>query len=392
MQPERPRQRAEIAESAEAARAGAIGRRLNLPAWPRVSATVLLALSTYFLRFVLARVGLQALTFIVPGLAAAYAFGSRMSALASALSLVMAHVILWRTAPGMLFTPSYFSGIANFAIISILIYFYTRRHERVLERLDRSLARETIARAHAESASRLKDQFLATLSHELRTPMNVVLGYLQRIRADESLPHRREIEIVHRNAQQQARLLEDMLDASRIITGTFRFSPERINPDVLMRDAIESLRPAIAGKQLQLAVELHAREDIHADPDRIRQVFWNLLSNAVKFTPAGGRIGVRSEHRRGAVFISVSDNGRGIAPGFLPHVFDMFRQGDASFTREVSGIGLGLSLDKQFVELQGGEVTVESAGEGRGATFTCRFSSCGAADAAPAYTLAAESQ
>jgi signal transduction histidine kinase len=112
----------------------------------------------------------------------------------------------------------------------------------------------------------------------------------------------------------------------------------------------------------------------------------------VKFTPAGGQIRVRSEHRRGAVFVSVSDNGRGIAPAFLPHVFDMFRQGDASFTREVSGIGLGLSLVKQFVELQGGEVTVESAGEGHGASFTCRFSAHSAPEAAPAYALAAESR
>jgi signal transduction histidine kinase len=343
--------------------------------WRPLVLTALVAASTYVLRWALAAVGLQGLTFVVPILFAAYFFGSIMAAVAAVLSLAVAHTIVWYEATTtVLFTRQYFSGIANYAIIAALIVLYTRRHELVLRRLDRSLEREKSARAQAEEASRLKDQFLATLSHELRTPINVILGYVQMLRADSTPNAPKVLEIVQRNAEQQARLIEDVLDASRIATGTIRVNSEPVVATTLIREVVESLRPAITAKGLTIDVRTPPHpETILGDPQRLRQVFWNILSNAVKFTGSGGHIAVSVARDGDSVAISVRDNGRGIAPEFLPHVFDMFRQEDSSSTRDTAGMGLGLSLVKRFVELQGGEVTAESDGAGKGATFTCRF-------------------
>ena len=272
----------------------------------------------------------------------------------------------------------------NYGLFSALIVLYSHRHEKVLWRLDESLAREMEARKDAEEANRLKDQFLATLSHELRTPINVILGYLQILMADRSKNPRRALEIVHRNAQQQARLIEDVLDVSRITTGTVQLATEEVRPGVLLRDAVESLQPAMVTKGLRLEMgPVDEEVTIRADPHRLRQVFWNLLSNAIKFTPPGGRVSVRAAAVDEDLEIRIEDTGRGIASDFLPHVFDMFRQGDPSPTRDVAGIGLGLNLVKQFVELQGGTVAVHSDGEGAGATFTCRF---------PVYSRASEAR
>jgi signal transduction histidine kinase len=259
-------------------------------------------------------------------------------------------------------------------MLSAVIVLSSWRREQMLSRLDESLAREKEAREEAEAANRLKDQFLATLSHELRTPINVILGYLQILLDERSRNPRRALEIVHRNAQQQARLIEDVLDVSRITTGTVQLAREEVRPTALLRDAVESLQPALVAKGLRLKFG-PVDEDavIFADPHRLRQVFWNLLSNAVKFTPAGGMVSACSTSVAGQLEIRIADTGRGISDDFLPHVFDMFRQGDPSTTRDVSGIGVGLNLVKRFVELQGGTVTVHSEGEGSGAVFTCRF-------------------
>ncbi len=348
-------------------------RRIAL-SWSRIAITGAAAAATYFVRPVLAIVGLQALTFILPVLFAAYFFGWILAAVASVFSLGMAHILVWQQGPQLLFTRQYFGGILNFAFISSLIILYTYRQELVLRRLDRSLEGETIARAEAEEANRLKDQFLATLSHELRTPTNVMLGYLEMLLTDRANSPRRALEIVYRNAQQQARLIEDVLDASRIAAGTFTIHPEPVTPVAIMREVVESVQPAAAAKNLNIVVTAsNPNVAILADPHRLRQVFWNVLSNAVKFTPADGRIEVQIEGDGSHLEITVQDTGRGIAPEFLPYVFDMFRQGDASTTRDVSGMGLGLTLVKRFVELQGGEVAVHSPGEGHGTTFTCRF-------------------
>jgi len=342
--------------------------------WRGLGVTVLAALSTYYVRTVMAAIGLQALTFLLPILLAAYFFGAVMATVASVVTLVVVHAILWMENPQFLLTRGYLIVIVNYALFSMLIILYSHRHEKVLSRLDESLAREMEARKDAEEANRLKDQFLATLSHELRTPINVILGYLQILLADRSKNPRRALEIVHRNAQQQARLIEDVLDVSRITTGTVQLATEEVRPGVLLRDAVESLQPAMVTKGLRLEMDPVDEEvTIRADPHRLRQVFWNLLSNAIKFTPPGGMVSVCAAAVDGCVEIRIEDTGRGISRDFLPHVFDMFRQGDPSPTRDVAGIGLGLNLVKQFVELQGGTVAVHSEGEGTGATFTCRF-------------------
>jgi signal transduction histidine kinase len=340
----------------------------------RVVIAVVTALSTYWLRHVLAIVGLQGITFLVPVLVAAYFLGSRLAVLAAALSIAVAHGILWTENPAALLARGYAVGMFNFVFFSALITLYTYRHERVLARLDDSLKREQAARQDAEAANRLKDQFLATLSHELRTPINVILGYLQILLGERAAHPRRALEIVHRNAQQQARLIEDVLDVSRISTGVMQLTPEPVRPSLLLREAVESLQPAVAGRALQVTISASdGGALILADPHRLRQVFWNLLSNAIKFTPVGGAIAVDSRIDGDCVEISIRDNGRGIAPEFLPHVFDMFRQADPSPTRDVSGMGLGLNLVKRLTAMQGGEVSAHSEGEGRGATFICRF-------------------
>lgn len=336
--------------------------------------TAAVALSTYYVRTLLAYVGLTPLAFLLPMLFAAYLFGSVLATYAYLFTMVVVNAIVWMETPQTFFTRSYFSGMFSFTLFAALIILYSRRHEAVLSRLDESLAREKEARQEAETANRLKDQFLATLSHELRTPINVILGYLQILLDERSRNPRRALEIVHRNAQEQARLIEDVLDVSRITTGTVQLTPEEVRPGVMLRDAVESLQPALVAKGLRL--ELGPLEEdavIFADPHRLRQVFWNLLSNAVKFTPAGGTISAQVARVDGQLEIRIQDTGRGISKGFLPHVFDMFRQGDPSTTRDASGIGLGLNLVKQFVELQGGTVTVHSDGEGSGASFACRF-------------------
>ena len=343
--------------------------------WPRLAITVLAAASTYYLRVPLAYVNLAPLTYLLPVVFAAYLFDSVMAALAAVFTLMVVHGILWaESSRDWFFTQQYFAGILTYVLLSAVIVWSSWRREQVLARLDESLAREKEAREEAEAANRLKDQFLATLSHELRTPINVILGYLQILLDERSRNPRRALEIVHRNAQQQARLIEDVLDVSRITTGTVQLAPEEVRPGVLLRDAVESLQPALVAKGLRLEfgpVDLDAVTV--ADPHRLRQVFWNLLSNAVKFTPAGGTVSASCAMVNGQLEIRVEDNGRGISKDFLPHVFDMFRQGDPSTTRAVSGIGLGLNLVKRFVELQNGTVEVRSEGEGSGASFVCRF-------------------
>ena len=279
--------------------------------WPRLAVTVIAAASTYYLRTALTPVGLRALTFLLPVLFAAYLFGSVLASVAFGLTLLVIHAIVWMENPDLLFTQQYMVGILNYALFSALIILYAHRHEKVLWRLDESLAREKEARKEAEEANRLKDQFLATLSHELRTPINVILGYLEILLAERTRNPRRALEIVHRNAQQQARLIEDVLDVSRITTGTVQLLPGEVRPGAVLRDALESLQPAIASKGLRL--DLGPMDEdviIHADPDRLRQVFWNLLSNSIKFTQQGGTVSVRATTADGAR--------RDRHPGFRP--------------------------------------------------------------------------
>jgi signal transduction histidine kinase len=249
-------------------------------------------------------------------------------------------------------------------------------------------------RRRADEASRLKEAFLATVSHELRTPLTAVLGWISMLRSSALTGAKREraLESIERNAQAEARLVEDLLDVSKLVSGDLRLEPRPIDLTPVVEAAIEAARPAAAAKGLDLLIDLDpAAGQVLGDADRLRQVAWNLLSNAVKFTPRGGRIEVRLARvgasnttgglRRGSpavvpsgsIEISVTDTGNGIRADFLPHVFERFRQADSSTTRTYGGLGIGLSIARQLVELHGGTIHVHSEGEGRGATFAVRL-------------------
>jgi signal transduction histidine kinase/CheY-like chemotaxis protein len=240
----------------------------------------------------------------------------------------------------------------------------------------RLLGNERAARQDAEMANRLKDEFLATLSHELRTPLTAVLGWARMLRsgmADErSLS--RGLASIERNAAAQSRLVEDLLDVSRIVSGKMRLDVRPVDLAAVVESAVEAVRPAASAKQIRLQTSLDPHPGVViGDPDRLQQVVWNLVSNSVKFTPREGQVHVRLARCDGHVEIVVSDTGRGMAPDVVPHVFERFRQADSSTTRAHGGLGLGLALVKHLVELHGGSVVAHSAGPEQGATFTVRL-------------------
>jgi signal transduction histidine kinase/ActR/RegA family two-component response regulator len=249
-----------------------------------------------------------------------------------------------------------------------------RGRERQFEVRD-LLAELGEARAAAETANRLKDEFLATLSHELRTPLNAILGWTSMLTRGQVEPSRmpRVFEVLNRSAQSQAQLIADVLDVSRIVTGKLQLQLETVDMCDLVVQASDSVRAAAAGKDIHLSIEETPQCRVRGDPGRLLQVVWNLLSNAIKFTPAGGSIRVRIARDAEHVSVTVEDSGAGIAPEFLPYVFDRFRQGDQTTTRAHGGLGLGLSIVKHLVELHGGRVAVSSGGSGQGACFSVRL-------------------
>jgi len=228
------------------------------------------------------------------------------------------------------------------------------------------------ARRAAEDANRLKDDFLATLSHELRTPLNAILGWARMLRTRALDPAARDkaIGTIERNALAQAQIVEDLLDVSRVVTGSLRLDLQPVDLPALIESAVTTIRPAAEAKGIELRCRVDRVEPMVGDPGRLQQVVWNLLSNATKFTPPGGRIEVRVERRDANVDVRVSDTGAGISPDFLPHVFERFRQADSTTTRVHGGLGLGLAIVRHLVELHGGTVEARSAGLGKGATFT----------------------
>jgi PAS domain S-box-containing protein len=238
---------------------------------------------------------------------------------------------------------------------------------------DLLLARERAAREEAEASNRTKDQLLATVSHELRTPLNSLLGYakmLQDNQLDET-GRRHAIDVILRNATTQAQLVDDLLDLSRVVTGRMRLMFEYCNLTTLVDEGVDSLRPAADAKGVALHTVLDASVGrIRCAPERIRQVVWNLVMNAIKFTPTGGHIDISLVRTGREVRLVVSDTGVGISREVLPYIFEPFRQEDSTSTRAHSGLGLGLALVKTLVELHGGEVRAESAGKGKGASFT----------------------
>jgi PAS domain S-box-containing protein len=240
---------------------------------------------------------------------------------------------------------------------------------------DERRSEDAIRRSNDEllRANRIKDEFLATLSHELRTPLNAVLGWTRLARTGQldEATQARALETIDRNAALQAKLVDDLLDVSRIITGKLRLRIASIDPVSVIEAALHSVRPAAEAKSLRLEADLDAAADLlAADGDRLQQVLWNLLANAVKFTPAGGWVRVSLRQKPAGVSIEVVDSGSGIDAAFLPFVFDRFRQADSSTTRRHGGLGLGLAIVRHLVELHGGTVSAASDGSGRGARFT----------------------
>ncbi len=238
------------------------------------------------------------------------------------------------------------------------------------------LEREQEARQQAEEANRIKDEFLATVSHELRTPLNPILGWAYNLRMGVAEPDllQEGLETIERNARIQSRLVEDLLDVSRIAAGKLNMNVQPVDLQHVIEAAVESVRPAAQAKRIELV--LHFDPDVPrvaGDPGRLQQVFWNLMSNALKFTPEGGRIEVRLRQKDSHVEASVTDSGEGIPPDFLPHVFDRFSQADSSVTRKYGGLGVGLAIVRHLVELHGGTIRAESAGTGRGATFSLQL-------------------
>lgn len=245
--------------------------------------------------------------------------------------------------------------------------------ERERERL---LAQERAARAEAERANRIKDEFLATLSHELRTPLNAILGWTHLLSAGPVPPDRLRhgVEVIERNSRIQARLIEDLLDMSRILSGKVRLEMQTVDLTTVVSAAVDSVMPTAEARSIQLDQNVAPHiPALRADPARLQQVIWNLLTNALKFTPKHGRVRISVAQEDSHVDVSVSDTGQGIAPDFLPYIFDRFRQEDASTTRMHGGLGIGLSIVKQIVEMHGGTVRADSPGEGQGTTVTIRL-------------------
>jgi len=239
---------------------------------------------------------------------------------------------------------------------------------------DHLLAREAAARAEAESANRAKDEFLATLSHELRTPLNAIVGWTRMLLDGtvDSQSTRHALEVIDRNAQLQTQLVADILDVSKIITGGLRLDVRPVDLATVIGAAVDAVRPAADARRVRLQTDLGpSARIVQGDPHRLQQIVWNLLVNAVKFTGAGRSVIVDvKDGGADRLLVSVRDEGVGIAPEFLPHVFDRFSQADASIGRQHGGLGLGLAIVRHLVEMHGGRVWAHSAGLGHGATFT----------------------
>jgi PAS domain S-box-containing protein len=275
-------------------------------------------------------------------------------------------------------------------VVGVVLVFrdVTERRRGEIDRRDAALERERLleaeraARADAERASRVKDEFVAMVSHELRTPLNAILGWTQLMVQPGTGPEviARAINVISRNTRLQAQLISDLLDISRIVSGKLRLDIEQVDLASVVNDAVDTVQRDADDKKIVIQRDLdRSAGPIAGDPARVQQMVWNLLSNAIKFTPEGGLISVRLRRAGADAEIIVTDNGVGIRPDFLPHLFDRFKQADQSITRRFGGLGLGLSIVKNLVELHGGSITAESGGLDHGATFTIALpSSAGA--------------
>ncbi len=241
---------------------------------------------------------------------------------------------------------------------------------RVEQERERLLVSERRARDEAERQSRLKDEFLATLSHELRTPMNAIMGWASMLAKGEMIRDPRQVmAVIQRNAETQAKLIEDLLEMNKLGSGAVRLELRTLDIRATLDAAIQAVKPTADAKGIQLTATFEPLPQMFGDERRIQQILWNLLSNGIKFTPASGSIDVNARGANGSIEVLVKDTGQGIAPDFLPYVFDRFRQADPSMTRDTWGLGIGLSIVKHLVELHGGTIEAASPGLGLGSTF-----------------------
>jgi signal transduction histidine kinase len=261
------------------------------------------------------------------------------------------------------------------ARVKAFVDLFHRRERLRVEQLTRLLESERAARREAEIANGAKDEFLATVSHELRTPLNAILGWSIIARDMTQDPQvRRALSTIERNARSQMRIIEDVLDIGRIASGKLLLEMSDVDVITPLRGAIDAVKPAAEAKGVSLELELASDLGrIWADGERVQQIAWNLLSNAIKFTPNRGHVTLCAHRDERDVILRVCDDGQGIEPAFLPHVFEPFRQADGSTTRRHGGLGLGLAIVKQLVHAHGGNVHVESPGAGRGTTFTVQL-------------------
>lgn len=271
-------------------------------------------------------------------------------------------------------TPMFDSGGAFLGYMGGCIDIHERKEAE--QNREIRLQSEQAARAEAERIALLKDEFLATVSHEMRTPLTAILGWAQLLRkgtlTGDAFPQ--AVETIERNARTQAKLIEDLLDMSHILSGRLRIDVQRVRLTDTIEAALAAAEPAAAAKHIRIVRVLDTKTSpVSGDPIRLQQVVWNLLNNAIKFTPSGGKITITLERVNSHIEIAVSDSGEGIAPEFLPYVFDRFRQANASTTRQHQGLGLGLAIVKQLSELHGGSVHAKSPGRGLGSTFILHF-------------------
>jgi signal transduction histidine kinase/CheY-like chemotaxis protein len=283
---------------------------------------------------------------------------------------------------------TFFGGLGVSLLLFLVTYSQVHAWEAVVKHETELRATAQALReseAEAREAGRIKDEFLATLSHELRTPLNAILGWVSMLRAGSVQEHRREhaLTVIERNAQLQKELIEDLLDVSRIVMGKVRLRLASMPLRPLVESVVDSVRPAADVKGLTLEVRTAPNVLVRADAERVQQIVWNLVSNAIKFTPSGGRIDVQLAVVGDQAELRVRDTGSGIAPEFLPHVFQRFRQSDSSSTRAHRGLGLGLAIVQELVNLHGGSISAHSDGIGKGAEFTVRFPIAASGEVAP---------
>jgi signal transduction histidine kinase len=260
-----------------------------------------------------------------------------------------------------------------FVNVALLISFIDSSRKRALKERNEMLIREQEARKEAENANRAKDEFIAMVAHELRSPLGVMLGWAKMLRENNVNSEILNVglETIERNAYLQRQLIEDLMDISRIVTGNLRFEVQRVDLVEVINSAIDVIRMAANAKGIQIKCEVDRKAgNVMGDAARLQQIMWNLLSNAIKFTPEGGRVEVKLLQVHSQILITVKDTGQGISSEFLPFVFDRFRQEENILSKRSTGLGLGLSIVRQLVEMHGGQVSVDSEGKAKGATFT----------------------